>query len=148
LLTRANTDNGSLSGVHNIGLFGAASNYRQAPSKPSGANQPGFSAAHVPLPHVRRHGMTINYQFGDAHGATIWARVAALQPEHGAIVCDVLAAGDFLGRGSAVASQEFATVLGHNFQVIYERADAHGQRVQTAGSNIATTDRAVGFSWA
>ena len=43
--------------------------------------------------------MTINYQFGDAHGATIWAQVASLQAEHQAIVCDVLAPGDCLGRG-------------------------------------------------
>jgi len=43
--------------------------------------------------------MTIDYQFGDAHGATIWAQVASLQADHQAIVCDVLAASDFLGRG-------------------------------------------------
>lgn len=47
-----------------------------------------------------------------------------------------------------MACQEFTTVLGHNFQVIYERANAHGQKVQTAGSNIGTTDSAVGSGWA
>ena len=38
--------------------------------------------------------------------------------------------------------------LGRNFQVIYEQANAHGQKVQTAGSNMANTDSAVGSSWA
>jgi hypothetical protein len=38
--------------------------------------------------------------------------------------------------------------LGRNFQVIYEQANAHGQKVQTAGSNVASTDSAVGSSWA
>ena len=40
------------------------------------------------------------------------------------------------------------TELGRNFQVIYERANAHGQRVQTAGTNMANTDSAVGSSQA
>lgn len=47
-----------------------------------------------------------------------------------------------------MACREFTTVLGHNFQVIYERANAHGQKVQTAGNNIGTTDLAVGSGWA
>jgi hypothetical protein len=47
-----------------------------------------------------------------------------------------------------VACQEFITQLGRNFQVIYEQANAHGQKVQTAGSNMASTDSAVGSSWA
>jgi len=38
--------------------------------------------------------------------------------------------------------------LGRNFQVIYEQANAHGAKVQTAGSNMASTDNAVGSSWA
>jgi hypothetical protein len=38
--------------------------------------------------------------------------------------------------------------LGPNFQVIYEQANAHGQKVQSAGNNMATTDSAVGSSWA
>jgi hypothetical protein len=38
--------------------------------------------------------------------------------------------------------------LGRNFQVIYEQANLHGQKVQTAGSNMASTDCAVGSSWA
>jgi uncharacterized protein YukE len=61
--------------------------------------------------------MTINYQFGDvdAHGALIRAQAASLEAEHQAIVRDVLAAGDFWGGD-----------LGRNFQVIYERANAHG----------------------
>ncbi len=33
-------------------------------------------------------------------------------------------------------------------QVIYEQANAHGQKVQAAGSNMAQTDSAVGSSWA
>ena len=37
--------------------------------------------------------------------------------------------------------------LGRNFQVIYEQASAHGQKVQTAGSNMSACDSAVGSSW-
>ncbi|RBM10771.1 type VII secretion protein EsxI, partial [Mycobacterium tuberculosis] len=33
-------------------------------------------------------------------------------------------------------------------QVIYEQANAHGQKVQAAGNNMAQTDSAVGSSWA
>ena len=44
--------------------------------------------------------------------------------------------------------QEFITQLGRNFQVIYEQANAHGSKVQSAGSNMASTDSAVGSSWA
>jgi hypothetical protein len=65
--------------------------------------------------------MTINYQFGDvvARGATIRAQAASLEAEHQAIVRDVLAAGDcWRGAGSA------------------------------ASSNMASTDSAVGSSWA
>src|SRR3974377_1839236 len=82
--------------------------------------------------------MSINYQFGDvdAHGALIRAQAASLEAEHQAIVRDVLAAGDFWGGAGSVACQEF-TQLGRNFQVIYEQANAPGQKVQTAGSNMA-----------
>jgi hypothetical protein len=38
--------------------------------------------------------------------------------------------------------------LGRNFQVIYQQASAHGQKVETAGNNMNTTDNAVGSSWA
>ena len=80
--------------------------------------------------------MSINYQFGDvdAHGALIRAQAASLEAEHQAIVRDVLAAGDFWGGAGSTACQEFITQLGRNFQVIYEQANAHGQKVQTAGS--------------
>ncbi|MBX9641428.1 MAG: type VII secretion protein EsxI, partial [Mycobacteriaceae bacterium] len=44
--------------------------------------------------------------------------------------------------------QEFIAQLGRNFQVIYEQANQHGQKVQSAGSNMAQTDSAVGSSWA
>ncbi len=90
--------------------------------------------------------MTINYQFGDvdAHGAMIRAQAASLEAEHQAIVRDVLAAGDFWGGAGSVACQEFITQLGRNFQVIYEQANAHGQKVQAAGNNMAQTDSAVG----
>ena len=54
----------------------------------------------------------------------------------------------FLGRRGSTACQEFITQLGRNFQVIYEQANAHGQKVQTAGSNMNSTDSAVGSSWA
>ncbi len=33
-------------------------------------------------------------------------------------------------------------------RVIYEQANAHGQKVQAAGNNMAQTDSAVGSSWA
>jgi Proteins of 100 residues with WXG len=71
-----------------------------------------------------------------------------LEAEHQAIVRDVLAAGDFWGRAGSAACQEFITQLGRNFQVIYEQANAHGQKVQSAGSNMASTDRPVGSGWA
>ena len=94
--------------------------------------------------------MSINYQFGDvdAHGALIRAQAASLEAEHQAIVRDVLAAGDFWGGAGSTACQEFITQLGRNFQVIYEQANQHGQKVQTAGSNMNSTDNAVGSSWA
>lgn len=65
-----------------------------------------------------------------------------------AIVRDVLAAGDFWGGAGSVACQEFITALGRNFAVIYQQANAHGQKIQAAGSNMAQTDSAVGSSWA
>lgn len=94
--------------------------------------------------------MTINYQFGDvdAHGATIRAQAMALEAEHQAIIRDVLAAEDFWGGAGSAACQQFISELGRNFQVIYEQANAHGTKVQTAGSNMADTDNAVGSSWA
>ncbi|MEB3048719.1 WXG100 family type VII secretion target [Mycolicibacter sp. MYC123] len=94
--------------------------------------------------------MSINYQFGDvnAHGALIRAQAASLEAEHQAIVHDVLAAGDFWGGSGSVACQEFVSQLGRNFAVVYEQANAHGQKVQTAGNNMANTDASVGSSWA
>jgi uncharacterized protein YukE len=94
--------------------------------------------------------MTINYQFGDVdtHGATIRAQAMALEAEHQAIIRDVLAAGDFWGGAGSTACQQFITELGRNFQVIHEQANAHGAKVQTSGSNMASTDSAVGSSWA
>jgi hypothetical protein len=38
--------------------------------------------------------------------------------------------------------------LGRNFQVIYEQANSHGSKVQSAGSNMLNTDTSVGGSWA
>jgi len=94
--------------------------------------------------------MSINYSFGDVdtHGATIRAQAASLEQEHQAIVRDILAAGDFWGGSGSVACQEFITQLGRNFQVIYQQANQHGQNVQSAGSNMASTDSAVSGSWA
>lgn len=43
-----------------------------------------------------------------------------------------------------MSCQEFITQLGRNFQVIYQSADDHGNRVQAAGNNMANTDAAVG----
>lgn len=76
--------------------------------------------------------MTINYQFRDvdAHGALIRAQARRW------------------GGARSAACQEFISQLGRNFQVIYEQANAHGQKVQTAGSNMASTDSAAGSSWA
>jgi uncharacterized protein YukE len=94
--------------------------------------------------------MTINYQFGDvaAHGAVIRAQAAAMEAEHQAIVRDVLAAGDFWGGAGSVACQQFITDLGRNFQVIYDQANLHGNKIQSAGANMSSTDSAVGSSWA
>ncbi len=61
---------------------------------------------------------------------------------------DVLTASDFWGGAGSAACQGFITQLGRNFQVIYEQANAHGQKVQAAGNNMAQTDSAVGSSWA
>src|ERR1700689_2520076 len=98
----------------------------------------------------RRTVMSISYQFGDvdAHGAMIRAQAASLEAEHQSIVRDVLAAGDFWGGSGSVACQEFITQLGRNFQTIYQQANSHGQKVQTAGNNMSSTDAAVGGSWA
>jgi uncharacterized protein YukE len=94
--------------------------------------------------------MTINYQFGDVdtHGALIRAQAMNLEAEHQSIIRDVLAAGDFWGGAGSTACQQFITELGRNFQVIYQQANAHGSKVQTAGANMADTDAAVGSSWA
>ena len=61
---------------------------------------------------------------------------------------DVLAAGDFWGGAGSVACTEFITQLGRNFQVIYEQANSHGQKVQTGRLQHGSTDNAVGGSWA
>ena len=94
--------------------------------------------------------MSINYQFGDvdAHGALIRAQAASLESEHQAIVRDILAAGDFWGGAGSVACHDFIAQLGRNFQVIYEQANQHGQKVQSAGNNMAQTYSAVVSSWA
>ena len=78
----------------------------------------------------------------------IRAQAVALEAEHQSIIRDVLAAGDFWGGAGSTACQQFITELGRNFQVIYEQANAHGAKVQTAGSNMSSTDSAVGGSWA
>jgi uncharacterized protein YukE len=91
----------------------------------------------------------INYQFGDvdAHGALIRAQATAMEAEHQAIIRDVLAAGDFWGGAGSAGCQEFITQLGRNFQVIYDQANLHGSKIQTASANMASTDSAVGSSW-
>ncbi len=38
--------------------------------------------------------------------------------------------------------------LGRNFAVIYQQANSHGQKVQSAGNNMANTDASIGSSWA
>ena len=88
--------------------------------------------------------MTINYQCGDgdAHGATIPAGSASLEAGRQASVRDELAAGDFWGGAGSVAGQEFITQPGRNFQMMCEHVNAHGQKPQTAGSNVTSTDSA------
>src|SRR6201996_1567076 len=119
----------------------------RAKSRPRSTFCPASSATPTLL---RRTAMSISYQFGDvdAHGALIRSQAASLEAEHQSIVRDVLAAGDFWGGSGSVACQEFITQLGRNFQVIYEQANQHGQKVQTAGNNMSSTDSAVGGSWA
>ncbi|AKN16575.1 putative ESAT-6 like protein ESXI (ESAT-6 like protein 1) [Mycobacterium haemophilum DSM 44634] len=93
---------------------------------------------------------SINYQFGDvdAHGATIRAQAASLEATHQAILASVRDAADFWGGQGSAACEQFITDLGRNFQTIYEQANAHGQKVQAAGNNMAETDSSVGSSWA
>ena len=80
--------------------------------------------------------MTIDYQFSDIDipDATIWARAASLRAVHQEIVRDVLAAGGFWGGAGSAACQGFITQLARNFQLIYECADAHDQKVQAAAA--------------
>src|SRR6202020_191696 len=115
-------------------------------SRPPSRSCPASSAPKT----SRRTAMSINYQCGDvdAHGALIRSQAASLEQEHQSIVRDVLAAGDFWGGSGAVACQEFITQVGRNFQTIYQQATSHGQKVQTAGNNMSSTDSAVGGSWA
>jgi len=89
----------------------------------------------MPLPHNRR----------PAHRAR-WtgARPPTKRPGPGS----ERRGHDFWGGSGSVACQEFITQLGRNFQVIYEQANQHGQKVQTAGNNMNSTDNAVGGSWA
>ncbi|EFD58969.1 esat-6 like protein esxO [Mycobacterium tuberculosis T92] len=52
------------------------------------------------------------------------------------------------GQAPFLPLQESITHLARNLPVIYEQANAHGQKVQAAGNNMAQTDSAVGSSWA
>jgi ESAT-6 family protein len=78
--------------------------------------------------------MTINYQFGDVtahvavHGATIRAQESRWRP---GIKPSSATCGPLLIFGAAPGSVTW-----------------HGQKVQTAGSNMASTDSAVGSGWA
>jgi uncharacterized protein YukE len=92
----------------------------------------------------------IGYNFGDvdAHGLGIKAVAQSLEAEHQAIISDVIACGDFWGGAGSAACQDFITRLGQNFQVIYEAAHDHGNKVQAAGHNMNHTDSAIGASWA
>jgi hypothetical protein len=71
--------------------------------------------------------MTINYRLSDVDAAGATIRACATAPE---------------------AEQEFIIHPGHSFQVIHGQANERGPKAQTAQSNIARTDRAVGASWA
>jgi serine/threonine protein kinase len=100
------------------------------------------------------HLLTGSLAFPSSNPAVVISRHLNVPPpalattRHQAIIRDVIAAGDFWGGAGSVACQQFITELGRNFQVIYEKANAYGAKVQTAGSNMASTDSAVGSSWA
>ncbi|BBC16939.1 hypothetical protein JK2ML_1180 [Mycobacterium leprae Kyoto-2] len=91
----------------------------------------------------------INYQFGeiDAHGAAIRAQAAALETTHQAILATVRDAAEFWGGQGSTAHEMFIADLGRNFQMIYEQANSHGQKVQRASSSMADTDRSVSSAW-
>lgn len=92
----------------------------------------------------------INYQFGDvdAHGALIRAQAQNLELEHNAISKTCTECADFWGGAGSAAHQNFVAELAKNFAIIYQQAMTHGQKVQNAGNNMASTDSAVGSSWA
>ncbi len=74
--------------------------------------------------------MTINYQFGDviAHVATIRGHAGRWNP------------------GTTPSSATCWSVVA--FGAAPGSVAWHGQKVQTAGSNMASTDSAVGSGWA
>ena len=91
----------------------------------------------------------INYQFGDvdAHGAMIGAQAQNLEAEHQNILRTCNECAGFWGGAGSMAHQDFVTELGKNFAIIYQQAMSHGQKVRSAGNNMASTDSAVGSSW-
>lgn len=133
------------------GLVRDANNYEQqeqASSRSSAANVSRCSTILLQAKENRFDDHQLSIRHVDDHGAMIRAQAGLLEAEHQAIIRDVLTASDFWGGAGSAACQGFITQLGRNFQVIYEQANAHGQKVQAAGNNMAQTDSAVGSSWA
>ncbi|MEX3657189.1 WXG100 family type VII secretion target [Mycolicibacterium fortuitum] len=93
---------------------------------------------------------SMDYDFDgvDSHGSTLIAQAQALEGEHQAILRDVAACGDFWGGVGSNGYTQFVEELGRNFQVIYQSLHEHGNKVRTAGNNMASTDGSVGGSWA
>ena len=92
--------------------------------------------------------MNYNFDDVDGHGSTLVAQAQALEAEHQAILRDVAACGDFWGGVGSNGYTQFVVELGRNFQVIYNSLHEHGNKVRTAGNNMAETDSSVGGSWA
>ncbi|KLO40692.1 type VII secretion protein EsxI [Mycobacterium nebraskense] len=94
--------------------------------------------------------MAIDHLFGDidAHGAAIRAQSASLETEHRPSLAMCRLRVPSAGAPVRWHARNLSPGLSRNFQVIYEQANALGQKVQTAGSNMASTDNAVGSGWA
>jgi hypothetical protein len=79
--------------------------------------------------------------------AAITLQAMALQAEHQAILRDVLVACGLWSGTDSSDCQGFITELGRYFQVVYQAAESAGSQAQSAGSNVASTESAIGPSW-
>ncbi|WP_085144357.1 MULTISPECIES: WXG100 family type VII secretion target [Mycolicibacterium] len=91
--------------------------------------------------------MKYGFEDVDHHGMTLTAQAGQLEAVHQAILRDVEATAEFWGGAGSNAYTQFVTELGRNFQTIYQALSEHGNKVRTAGNNMAHTDSAVGGSW-